>query len=80
MIVLIPPFSFQYWFVQLAYGHSSNSLLTDHIVAAFSFPNVSIAILINHVLDPNPIRAKALLAMTWLQVVIALISVVLIFV
>jgi hypothetical protein len=41
---------------------------------------VSIAILINHVLDPNPLRARALLAMTWLQVIVALISVVLIFV
>lgn len=53
--------------------------LIDHS-AAFSFPNVSIAILIVNVLDPNPLRAKLLYIMVWLQVIIALISIVLIFV
>ncbi|KAL4733743.1 hypothetical protein BDV11DRAFT_209987 [Aspergillus similis] len=48
-------------------------------IGSFSFPNISIAILINNLLDPNPLRARLLLGMSILQVVIALISVFLIF-
>lgn len=48
-------------------------------IAAFSFPNVSIAILIVNILDPNPWRARFLYGMCWLQVLSAMLIVVLIF-
>jgi len=48
-------------------------------IGAFSFPNISIAILIVAVLDPNPLRATLLYTMVIVQVVVALVSVVLIF-
>ncbi|KAF3385187.1 hypothetical protein F1880_001821 [Penicillium rolfsii] len=48
-------------------------------IGAFSFPNISIAILIVNLLDPNPLRARLLYAMVILQVVIAMISVFLVF-
>jgi hypothetical protein len=54
------------------------SRLTCHS-GAFSFPNISIAILIVDVLDPNPLRAKLLYTMVTLQIMIALVSVALIF-
>ncbi|KAL6228725.1 hypothetical protein BDW75DRAFT_226373 [Aspergillus navahoensis] len=49
-------------------------------IGSFSFPNISIAILINNLLDPNTIRSRLLLGMSVLQVIFALISVILIFV
>ncbi|KAL4862147.1 hypothetical protein BDV12DRAFT_203329 [Aspergillus spectabilis] len=49
-------------------------------IGSFSFPNISIAILINNLLDPNPLRSRLLLGMSILQVIFALISVILIFV
>ncbi|GLI82140.1 hypothetical protein PoHVEF18_010541 [Penicillium ochrochloron] len=48
-------------------------------IGAFSFPNISIAILIVNLLDPNPLRARLLYAMVILQVMIAMISVFLVF-
>ncbi|KAL5003013.1 hypothetical protein BDV10DRAFT_64999 [Aspergillus recurvatus] len=48
-------------------------------IGSFSFPNISIAILINNLLDPNPLRARLLLGMSILQVVFAMASVFLIF-
>ncbi|KAL4949631.1 hypothetical protein BDW69DRAFT_173915, partial [Aspergillus filifer] len=48
-------------------------------IGSFSFPNISIAILINNLLDPNPLRSRLLLGMTILQVIFAIISVILIF-
>ncbi|KAL4946433.1 hypothetical protein BDV06DRAFT_182541 [Aspergillus oleicola] len=48
-------------------------------IGSFSFPNISIAILINNLLDPNPLRSRLLLGMSILQVIFALISVILIF-
>ncbi|KAL4921360.1 hypothetical protein BDW62DRAFT_219511 [Aspergillus aurantiobrunneus] len=48
-------------------------------IGSYSFPNISIAILINSLLDPNPLRARLLLGMTILQVVFAMVSVLLIF-
>ncbi|KAL2840657.1 hypothetical protein BJY01DRAFT_249877 [Aspergillus pseudoustus] len=48
-------------------------------IGSFSFPNISIAILINNLLDPNPLRARLLIGMSILQVVIAMVSVFLIF-
>lgn len=47
---------------------------------SFSFPNISIAILINNILDPNKFRTIALYVMAVLQVVFAMISAVLVFV
>ncbi|KAF1814598.1 hypothetical protein P152DRAFT_280903 [Eremomyces bilateralis CBS 781.70] len=49
-------------------------------IGAFSFPNISIAILIVHLLDRYPLRTNLLYGMVTVQVVIALVSVVLIFV
>ncbi|KAL3459298.1 hypothetical protein BJX64DRAFT_301489 [Aspergillus heterothallicus] len=46
---------------------------------SYSFPNISIAILINNVLDSNPPRARLLLGMSIMQVAFAMISVFLIF-
>ncbi len=46
---------------------------------SFSFPNISIAILINNLLDPNPLRSRLLLGMSILQVIFAMISVFLVF-
>ena len=46
---------------------------------AFSFPNISIAILINNLLDPNPWRVRGLYAMVTLQVVLAIISIFIVF-
>ncbi|KAK8018435.1 hypothetical protein PG991_007625 [Apiospora marii] len=48
-------------------------------IGAFSFPNISIAILVVRLLDPWPARARALYAMVVLQVVLALVSVVIVF-
>ncbi|KAL3711016.1 hypothetical protein TMatcc_004813 [Talaromyces marneffei ATCC 18224] len=47
---------------------------------SFSFPNISIAILIHKILDPNKFRTISLYILTVLQVVFAMISVVLVFV
>ncbi|RAO64996.1 uncharacterized protein BHQ10_001008 [Talaromyces amestolkiae] len=49
-------------------------------IGSFSFPNISIAILINNILDPNKFRTIALYVMAVLQVVFAMISAVLVFV
>ncbi|PYI03679.1 hypothetical protein BO78DRAFT_374496 [Aspergillus sclerotiicarbonarius CBS 121057] len=46
---------------------------------AYSFPNISIAILITHLLDPNPLRTRCLYAMVTMQVVFAMISVLIVF-
>ncbi|KAJ5370133.1 uncharacterized protein N7496_006225 [Penicillium cataractarum] len=43
------------------------------------FPNISIAILIVHLLDPNPLRTRLLYAMTVFQVIFAMISVFIVF-
>lgn len=48
-------------------------------IGAFSFPNISIAILVVRLLDPWPARARALYAMVVVQVVLALVSVVIVF-
>ncbi|KAJ5161070.1 hypothetical protein N7492_006462 [Penicillium capsulatum] len=48
-------------------------------IASFSFPNISISILINDLLDPNPLRQYLLLGMSVMQVVFAMISVFLVF-
>ncbi|KXJ93467.1 hypothetical protein Micbo1qcDRAFT_223092 [Microdochium bolleyi] len=40
-------------------------------IAAFSLPNISIAILVNKLLDPNPWRKHSLIGMTVLQVFLA---------
>jgi len=48
-------------------------------IGAFSLPNISIAILIVHLLDPNPLRARLLYAMVIFQVVFAMISIFIIF-
>ncbi|KAK8070077.1 hypothetical protein PG994_006693 [Apiospora phragmitis] len=48
-------------------------------IGAFSFPNISIAILVVRLLDPWPARARALYAMVIVQVVLALISVIIVF-
>ncbi|OJJ64699.1 hypothetical protein ASPSYDRAFT_39450 [Aspergillus sydowii CBS 593.65] len=48
-------------------------------IGSFSFPNISIAILINNLLDPNPLRSRLLLGMSILQVIFAMISVFLVF-
>ncbi|OGM44716.1 hypothetical protein ABOM_007358 [Aspergillus bombycis] len=48
-------------------------------IGAFSFPNISIAILIVHLLDPNPLRTRLLYAMVTVQVTLAMISVFLVF-
>ncbi|KAJ6090173.1 hypothetical protein N7486_008988 [Penicillium sp. IBT 16267x] len=44
-------------------------------IGAFSFPNISIAILIVHLLDPNPLRKWLLYTMVIFQVIFAMISV-----
>ncbi|KAL4770668.1 hypothetical protein BDW60DRAFT_208764 [Aspergillus nidulans var. acristatus] len=48
-------------------------------IGSFSFPNISVAILINNLLDPNPVRARPLLGMSIMQVVFAMVSIFLIF-
>ncbi|KAL4902914.1 hypothetical protein BDW74DRAFT_180213 [Aspergillus multicolor] len=48
-------------------------------IGSFSFPNISIAILINNLLDPNPLRSRLLLGMSIMQVVFAMVSIFLIF-
>ncbi|KAL3429517.1 hypothetical protein BDV09DRAFT_190045 [Aspergillus tetrazonus] len=48
-------------------------------IGSFSFPNISIAILINNLLDPNPVRARLLLGMSIMQVVFAMVSIFLVF-
>ncbi|KAK8085555.1 hypothetical protein PG997_006826 [Apiospora hydei] len=48
-------------------------------IGAFSFPNISIAILVVRLLDPWTARARALYAMVIVQVIIALISVIIVF-
>ncbi|KAJ5542362.1 hypothetical protein N7461_008365 [Penicillium sp. DV-2018c] len=48
-------------------------------IGAFSYPNISIAILIVDLLDPNPLRARLLYAMVTLQVLSAMVSVFLVF-
>ncbi|KAJ5963833.1 uncharacterized protein N7479_003709 [Penicillium vulpinum] len=48
-------------------------------IGAFSFPNISIAILIVHLLDPNPLRARLLYTMVTFQVILAMISVFIVF-
>ncbi|OOQ88225.1 hypothetical protein PEBR_14369 [Penicillium brasilianum] len=48
-------------------------------IGAFSFPNISIAILIVHLLDPNPLRERLLYAMVILQVIFAIVSVFIVF-
>lgn len=47
---------------------------------SFSFPNISIAILINNILDPNRFRSISLYTLAIAQVMFAMISVVLVFV
>ncbi|KAL4784455.1 hypothetical protein BJX76DRAFT_220143 [Aspergillus varians] len=48
-------------------------------IGSFSFPNISIAILINNLLDPNTLRARLLLGMTIMQVIFAMVSVIVVF-
>ncbi|KFY43096.1 hypothetical protein V495_04169 [Pseudogymnoascus sp. VKM F-4514 (FW-929)] len=48
-------------------------------IGSFSFPNISIAILVNNLLDPNPLRAQCLYAMVIMQVVFAMASIFIIF-
>ncbi|KAJ6098360.1 hypothetical protein N7499_002734 [Penicillium canescens] len=48
-------------------------------IGSFSFPNISIAILISNLLDRNPWRTGCLYAMTILQVVLSIISIFVIF-
>ncbi|KAL4807932.1 hypothetical protein BDV18DRAFT_159141 [Aspergillus unguis] len=48
-------------------------------IGSYSFPNISISILINNLLDPNPLRSRLLLGMSILQVIVAMVSVFLIF-
>ncbi|PYH80047.1 hypothetical protein BO82DRAFT_120123 [Aspergillus uvarum CBS 121591] len=48
-------------------------------IGAFSFPNISIAILVSHLLDPNPLRTRCLYAMVTMQVVFAMVSVFIVF-
>lgn len=46
---------------------------------SYSFPNISIAILIEHLLEPNPYRARVLYSMVIFQVIFAFTSVFLVF-
>lgn len=71
-------FYFQYRCV-LPIFNGVNRVLKLIYVGAFSFPNISIAILIVHLLDPNPLRARLLYAMVALQVILAMISVFIVF-
>ncbi|KAK8097198.1 hypothetical protein PG999_013142 [Apiospora kogelbergensis] len=48
-------------------------------IGAFSFPNISIAILVVKLLDPWPARTRALYAMVIVQVVLAMISIIIVF-
>lgn len=48
-------------------------------IGAFSFPNISIAILVNQLLDPNTMRTRCLFSLVILQVVLALVSVFVVF-
>ncbi|RAL09102.1 uncharacterized protein BO97DRAFT_437159 [Aspergillus homomorphus CBS 101889] len=79
--------------VTLGLGRHTAAVVADHgmdrviltakwqIIAfrAFSFPNISIAILITHLLDPNPLRTRCLYGMVTMQVVFAIISVFIVF-
>jgi hypothetical protein len=46
---------------------------------SFSFPNISIAILLTKLLDPNPIRTRFLYTVVVLQAIFAMVSVFIIF-
>lgn len=48
-------------------------------IIAFSFPNISIAILVNNLLDPNLWRTRALFTLVLLEVFFALVSVMILF-
>lgn len=48
-------------------------------IGAFSFPNISIAILVNKLLDPNPTRTRYLYSLVTLQIIFAAISVLIVF-
>lgn len=54
-------------------------VLKPRPIGAFSFPNISIAILIVHLLDPNPLRARLLYTMVIFQVIFAMVSVFIVF-
>ncbi|RMJ28491.1 hypothetical protein PHISP_00618 [Aspergillus sp. HF37] len=49
-------------------------------IGAFSFPNISISILVSDLLDPNILRTRFLYGMSIVQVVFALLNVVIVFV
>lgn len=53
--------------------------LKQNILGSFSFPNISIAILVNNLLDPNPLRTRCLYALVILQVLFAIASIFIIF-
>lgn len=64
------------------FGFGAHKMLTitqAFNIGSFSFPNISIAILVANLLDPNPIRTICLYGMSILQVVFAGVSVVLVF-
>ncbi|KAM0816104.1 putative Integral membrane protein [Seiridium cardinale] len=48
-------------------------------IGSFSFPNISIAILVNNLLDPNLWRTRALFMLVTLQVIFAFLSVLILF-
>lgn len=56
-----------------------NQSSTAFNILAFSFPNVSIAILIERLLDPNVPRRIVMYIMVWMQVLFAFVAVVLYF-
>ncbi|KAK1144215.1 hypothetical protein N8T08_005628 [Aspergillus melleus] len=48
-------------------------------IGAFSFPNISISILVSNLLDPNVLRTRLLYGMSILQVIFAMVSVFIVF-
>ncbi|KAF2134806.1 hypothetical protein P153DRAFT_329534 [Dothidotthia symphoricarpi CBS 119687] len=94
LILSIAASSFAHYSAHLGFGRPMAAVQTefgqDRLVVtarwqmigyrAFSFPNISIVILVCQLLDPKPLRTRLLYGMTILQILFAMITVVITFV
>jgi len=62
----------------LCHANITDALLAFNI-GSFSFPNISIAILVNHLLDPNILRRNCIYALSIIQVIFAMVSIFIVF-
>lgn len=70
--------SFQHWSGQIQFKHTSIPKLTKR-PGSFSFPNISIAILITRLLDPDMVRTRCIYSIVGLQVISAIVSILIVF-